>query len=117
MPENKKFTEAFLAEYKEVPDWTDGEMYQALAILFAAIEKADSIEADKVVRAMENLEVSSVKGPILMRQCDHQGENTGFVVKVAASSKYPEPIPEIVKVYPRETITPDCLSTSYKTTG
>ena len=117
VPENKKFTEAFLAEYKEVPDWTDGEMYQALAILFAAIEKADSIEADKVVRAMENLEVSSVKGPILMRQCDHQGENTGFVVKVAASSKYPEPIPEIVKVYPRETITPDCLSTSYKTTG
>jgi branched-chain amino acid transport system substrate-binding protein len=117
VPENKKFTEAFLAEYKEVPDWTDGEMYQALQILFAAIEKADSIEADKLVRAMENLEVSSVKGSILMRQCDHQGENPGFVVKVAASSKYPEPIPEIVKIYPRETITPDCLSTSYKTTG
>jgi hypothetical protein len=38
-------------------------------------------------------------------------------VKVAASSKYPEPIPEIVKIYPREMITPDCLSTSYKTTG
>jgi hypothetical protein len=52
-----------------------------------------------------------------MRQCDHQGENPGFVVKVAASSKYPEPIPEIVKIYPRETITPDCLSTSYRTTG
>jgi branched-chain amino acid transport system substrate-binding protein len=67
--------------------------------------------------AMENLEVSSVKGPILMRQCDHQGENPGFVFKVAASSKYPEPIPEIVKTYSRETITPDCLSTSYETTG
>ncbi|HEY4856108.1 MAG TPA: ABC transporter substrate-binding protein [Xanthobacteraceae bacterium] len=117
VPENKMFTQAFLAEYKEVPDWTDGEMYQALHILFAAIEKADSIEADKLVPAMENLEVSSVKGPILMRQCDHQGENQGFVVKVAASSKYPEPIPEIVKIYPREMITPDCLSTSYKTTG
>ena len=117
VPENKKFTEAFLAEYKQIPDWTDGEMYQALQILFAAIEKADSIEADKLVRAMENLEVSSVKGPILMRQCDHQGENPGFVVKVVASSNYSEPIPEIVKIYPRETITPDCLSTSYKTTG
>jgi branched-chain amino acid transport system substrate-binding protein len=116
-PENKKFTEAFLAEYKEIPDWTDGEMYQALHILFAAIEKADSTEADKLVPAMENLEVTSVKGPILTRQCDHQGENQGFVVKVAASSKYPEPIPEIVKIYPREMITPDCLSTSYKTTG
>ena len=117
VPENKKFTEAFLAEYKEIPDWTDGEMYQALQILFAAIEKADSIEADKVSRAMADLEVTSVKGPILMRACDHQGENPGFVVKVAASDKYAEPIPQLVKVYPREAVTSDCLSTSYKTTG
>ena len=117
VPQNKQFTDAFLAEYKEIPDWTDGEMYQALQILFAAIEKADSIDADKISKAMENLEVTSVKGAVLMRQCDHQGENQGFVVKVAASGKYPEPIPEIVKIYPRETITPDCLSTSYKTTG
>jgi branched-chain amino acid transport system substrate-binding protein len=117
IPENRKFTEAFLAEYKEIPDWTDGEMYQALQILFAAIEKADSTDADKISHAMENLEVTSVKGPILMRQCDHQGENQGFVVRVTASDKYAEPIPEIVKIYPREAITPDCLSTSYKTTG
>ena len=117
IPQNKQFTDAFLAEYKEIPDWTDGEMYQALQILFAAIEKADSIDADKISKAMENLEVASVKGAVLMRQCDHQGENQGFVVKVAATDKYAEPIPEIVKVYPRETITPDCLSTSYKTTG
>jgi branched-chain amino acid transport system substrate-binding protein len=116
-PENKKFTEAFLAEYKEIPDWTDGEMYQALQILFAAIEKADSIEADKIMPAMENLEVTSVKGPVLMRQCDHQGENQGFVVKVGASDKYAEPIPQIVKIYPRQAITPDCLSTSYKAAG
>ena len=61
IPENKKFADAFMAEYKEIPDWTDGEMYQALQILFAAIEKADSIEADKLVPAMENLEVTSVK--------------------------------------------------------
>jgi branched-chain amino acid transport system substrate-binding protein len=92
----------------------DGEMYQALQILFAAIEKADSIDPAKLVPAMEDLEVNSVKGPVLMRKCDHQGENQGFVVKVAASSKYPEPVAEIVKIYPREQITPDCLSTGYK---
>lgn len=114
IPQNKEFADAFLAEYKEIPDWTDGEMYQALKILFAAMEKADSTETDKLIRAMENLEVTSVKGPVLMRQCDHQGENQGFVVKVAASAKYPEPVAEIVKIYPREVITPDCLSTGYK---
>jgi branched-chain amino acid transport system substrate-binding protein len=89
-------------------------MYQALMILFAAMEKAGSPETDKVVKAMEDLEVTSVKGPVLMRKCDHQGENQGFVVKVAASSKYPEPVAEIVKIYSREQITPDCMSTGYK---
>ena len=52
-----------------------------------------------------------------MRQCDHQGENQGFVVKVAANDKYSEPIPEILKIYPREVTTPDCLSQSYSKTG
>jgi len=114
IPPNKTFVEAFQAEYKnEIPDWTDGEIYQALQILFAAMEKADSDEPMKLVAAMEGLEVTSVKGPVLMRKCDHQGENQGFVVKVAKNDKYAEPIPEIIKVYPRETITPDCRSSSY----
>ncbi len=114
IPQNKEFVEAFMAEYKDIPDWTDGEMYQALQVMFAAMEKADSSEVDKIIPAMEGLEVTSVKGPVLMRKCDHQGENQGFVVKVAANSKFTEPVPEIVKIYPREQITPDCLSTGYK---
>lgn len=116
-PQNKEFTKAFLAEYNEIPDWTDGEIYQALHVMFAAMDKADSTEAAKLVPAMEGLEVTSVKGPVLMRKCDHQGETQGFVVKVAKNSKYKEPIPEIVKIYPRELITPDCLSTSYSKMG
>jgi branched-chain amino acid transport system substrate-binding protein len=114
IPQNHAFVEAFRAEYKnEIPDWSDGEIYQALQVLFAAIEKADSTEPLKIVAAMEDLEVTSIKGPVLMRKCDHQGENQGFVVKVAKSDKYAEPIPEIVKIYPREAVTPDCRSSSY----
>jgi branched-chain amino acid transport system substrate-binding protein len=117
IPENKAFVEAFNAEYKnEIPDWTDGEVYQALQILFKAIEKADSTEPMKLVAAMEDLEVTSVKGPVLMRKCDHQGENQGFVVKFAKSEKYPEPVPEILKIYPREQVTPDCRTSTYSKT-
>jgi branched-chain amino acid transport system substrate-binding protein len=116
IPQNKEFVAAFTEEYKnQIPDWTDGEMYQALTILFAAIEKADSTEPMKIVAAMEDLDVTSVKGPVLMRKCDHQGENQGFVVKVAQNAKYGEPIPEIIKIYPREVTTPDCRSSSYST--
>jgi len=114
IPQNKEFVAAFNEEYPNViPDWTDGEIYQALMILFAAIEKADSTEPMKIVTAMEDLDVTSVKGPVLMRKCDHQGENQGFVVKVANNAKYSEPIPEIVKIYPREMATPDCRSSSF----
>jgi branched-chain amino acid transport system substrate-binding protein len=114
IPQNKEFVAAFMQEYKnEIPDWTDGEIYQALMILFAAIEKADSTEPLKIVAAMEDLDVTSVKGPVLMRKCDHQGETQGFVVKVAQNAKYSEPIPEIVKIYPRELATPDCRSSSF----
>ena len=113
IPQNKAFVDAFMAEYKEIPDWTDGEMYQALRILFAALEKAGSDEPMKIVAAMEDLEVTSVKGPVKMRKCDHQGENQGFVVKVGHNQRFSEPVGEIVKIYPREMTTPDCRSASY----
>jgi branched-chain amino acid transport system substrate-binding protein len=115
IPENKAFVEAFTSEYKnEIPDWSDGELYQALMILFAAIEKAGSPEPMQIVTAMEDLEVTSVKGPVLMRKCDHQGENQGFVVKVAKNDRFAEPVGEIVQIYPRQLTTPDCRSASYK---
>jgi branched-chain amino acid transport system substrate-binding protein len=116
IPENRAFLQAFRKEHpNELPDWTDGEMYQALMILFAAIEKAKTDEPMKIVAAMEDLEVTSVKGPVKMRKCDHQGENQGFVVKVAQNKGFSEPVGEIVKIYPREQITPDCRKTTYST--
>ena len=116
IPQNKAFLDAFRKEHpNELPDWTDGEMYQALMILFGAIEKARSDEPMKIVEAMEDLEVTSVKGPVKMRKCDHQGENQGFVVKVAQNKDWAEPVGEIVKIYPREQTTPDCRKSTYST--
>ncbi len=113
-PENKAFFELFRAEYPDaLPDWTDGEMWQALEILFAAMEKGDTTEPRKLIPAMEDLEVTSVKGATLMRKCDHQGMNQGFVVRVVDSEAFGEPVPEIIKLYPREDVTPDCRSTSF----
>jgi branched-chain amino acid transport system substrate-binding protein len=105
-PENKAFVEAFTkAHPNQLPDWTDGELYQALDILFAGIKKANSIEPDKLVPALEDIEVTSIKGPIKVRKCDHQGMNPGIVVKVVDGPK--GAVPEIVKIYPREVSTPD----------
>jgi branched-chain amino acid transport system substrate-binding protein len=113
-PENKAFVEAFTkAHPNQLPDWTDGELYQALDILFAGIKKANSIEPDKLVPALEDIEVTSVKGPIKLRKCDHQGMNPGIVVKVVEGPD--GAVPEIVKIYPREVSTPDCGKTTFST--
>jgi branched-chain amino acid transport system substrate-binding protein len=111
-PENKAFVEAWTKAHPgQLPDWTDGELYQALDIMFAAIKKANSIEPDKLVPAMEDLEVTSIKGPVKVRKCDHQGMNPGIVVKVVETAD--GAAPEIVKIYSREMSTPDCGKTTF----
>jgi hypothetical protein len=79
--------------------------------MFAAIKKANSIEPDKLVPAMEDLEVTSIKGPVKVRKCDHQGMNPGIVVKVVETAD--GAAPEIVKIYSREMSTPDCGKTTF----
>ena len=78
-----------------------------------AIKKANSIEPDKLVPAMEDIEVTSIKGAIKMRKCDHQGMNPGIVVKVVDGPD--GAAPEIVKIYSREMSTPDCGKTTFST--
>ena len=71
-------------------------------------------DKEKFIDAVEGMVLDDTPvGKIEMRKCDHQGENQGFVVKVATNEKYAEPVAEIVKIYPREMNTPDCRSSSF----
>ena len=111
-PQNKAFVQAFTKAHPgQLPDWTDGEIYQALAVLFAGMKKANSAEPDALVEALEDLEVTSIKGAIKIRKCDHQGMNPGIVVKVVDGPN--GAVPEIVKIYSREVATPDCGKTTF----
>ena len=113
IPENQAFVKRFQAEYKEPPDTFDGEQYQALQVLFRAIEKAKSTETQALIKAMEGLEATSVKGRVVMRECDHQGAQQGFVVKAVKRAGYAHPVPEVVKTYPADLVTPPCRKSSY----
>jgi branched-chain amino acid transport system substrate-binding protein len=112
-PENKTFVKRFEAEVKEVPDTFDGEQYQALQILFRAIDKARSTETAPLIKAMEGLEVTGVKGKVVMRECDHQGSQQGFVVKAVKRPGVAYPVPEVIKTYPADVVTPPCRKSSY----
>ena len=79
----------------------------------AGIEKAGSIEATKLRAALEGLVVDSVKGRIVMRACDHQAEQPGFVVKVVKKPGMEHPVPEVIATYKPDQVTPACKQIVY----
>jgi branched-chain amino acid transport system substrate-binding protein len=112
-PANKAFVAAWQAEYGRLPQMFEGDQYQSCVVLQAGIEKAGSIEAAKVRAALEGLTVNSVKGPIVMRACDHQAEQPGFVVKVVKKEGMEHPVPEVIATYAADQVTPACNKMEY----
>jgi branched-chain amino acid transport system substrate-binding protein len=112
-PANKAFVAAWQAEYNRLPQMFEGDQYQSCVVLQAGIEKAGSIEAAKVRAALEGLVVDSIKGRIVMRACDHQAEQPGFVVKVVKKEGMEHPMPEVIATYPAERVTPPCNQMVY----
>ena len=113
IPANKAFVAAWQAEYGKPPDLFEGDQYQSCVVLQAGIEKAGSIEAAKLRAALEGLEVNSIKGRVIMRACDHQGEQQGFIVKVVKREGMDHPVPEVIATYPGNRVTPPCNKMVY----
>ena len=112
-PGNKEFVELYKAEHKTVPDTFEGEQWQCMKVFEAGIIKAGGIEADKLRPAIEDLTIESVKGKVLMRKCDHQGVQQGFMVRVVKKEGFDHPIPEVIATLPAERTTPPCNKMTY----
>jgi branched-chain amino acid transport system substrate-binding protein len=112
-PANKAFVAAWQKEFGRLPQMFEGDQYQSCVVLQQGIEKAGSIEAAKVRAALEGLTLSSVKGPLEIRACDHQGEQAGVVVQVVKKPGMDKPVPEVIASYPAKRITPACNKGSY----
>jgi branched-chain amino acid transport system substrate-binding protein len=110
---NAQFVAAWKKEYGNVPDVFEGEQWQACQMLQAGIEKAGSIDADKLRPALETVEIDSVKGKVAMRACDHQAVQRGFMVKVERKEGFKDPIPELIATFPADQITPACRQMTY----
>ena len=110
---NAQFVAAWKQEYGTVPDVFEGEQWQACLMLQAGIEKAGSIDADKLRPALETVEIDSIKGKVAMRACDHQAVQQGFMVKVGHKDGFKDPIPELIATFPADQITPACRQMTY----
>lgn len=113
IPENKAYVAAWEAEYKRKPMMFEGDQYQSCVVLQAGIEKAGSFDTAKIRAALEGLKLTSVKGPLEMRACDHQGAQQGFVVKVGKLPGATHVTPNVIATYPADKITPPCNKTEY----
>ena len=112
-PKNKEFVELWRKDHGGPPDTFEGETWQAMQVIQAAIEKAGSTDTDPLRAALEKVEIESVKGKIKFRECDHQAVQQGFMVKVVKKDGFDTPIPEVIATFPGDRTTPGCKKTSY----
>lgn len=87
---NKKFVANYTKSFGTKPYYVPADSYVAAEMLFAAIEKANSIDPAKVKAALDsNLTFDSIEGSVTVRAADHQllrPTYVGQVVKNAAGA-------------------------------
>ena len=114
LPQNAAFVNLWKAEHGgNLPDTYEGEMWQAMQVLHAGIEKAKSTDPAVLRTALETVELESIKGKISMRACDHQVLQQGFMVKVVKKEGFDTPVPEIIATFSGDRTTPACRKTTY----
>lgn len=73
-PENKAFVEKFRSQYNREPGFVAVYGYLAGKFIATAFEKAGSLDREKFVDALEQVEIDSPLGKVKFRQYDHQAE-------------------------------------------
>ena len=92
VPMMANFVKSFKAKYDRYPsDWAVME-YDAVYVLKQGIEKAGSIDTDKVKDALKGASVDTTRGRLSFRKIDNQLNCSSYIGVVADDPKYPFPI-------------------------
>ncbi len=87
---NRKFVKSYFEKYKEYTDYMEEETYAGVYFLKAAIERAKSTDADKIIEAVERepLAWETPEGWKIMRKEDHQVVEDVVWGEAAFNEKY-----------------------------
>ena len=92
VPMMANFVKNFRAKYNRYPsDWAVME-YDAVYVLKQGIEKADSIDTEKVKGALKSATVDTCRGRLFFRAIDNQLSCSSYIGVVTDDPKYPFPI-------------------------
>jgi branched-chain amino acid transport system substrate-binding protein len=111
---NKKFVAAYHGKFGKYPSYNAQNAYAGVYIYKAAIEKAGSIDPEKIVDALSGLTVEVPAGKITIRAEDHQATINGNWGVTKADANYPIRILDPMRVFPGNEITPPPAETGCK---
>lgn len=83
-PGMAKFNADYHKKYHEWPAAWAILGYTAVETWVDGVKKAKSFDSDKVVDALSGATVDTIRGPIKLRACDHQGDVAEYVGTVAS---------------------------------
>jgi branched-chain amino acid transport system substrate-binding protein len=78
-PAHKKFRDAYQARWKDYPRLGSVVGYSAMYTVANGLRKAGSTDSDRLVAALEGLEMETPFGPIVYRPLDHQSTMGAYV--------------------------------------
>jgi len=82
-PEHRRFRDAYQKRWKDYPRVGSVVGYTSVYALANALKKAGSTDSEKLVEALEGLEMQSPFGPITWRALDHQSTMGAYVGQLA----------------------------------
>jgi branched-chain amino acid transport system substrate-binding protein len=71
-PMNKHFVEAYKKAYNHPPSYNAEGAYTAIYAFKAALEKAGSVDSDKIINALSGMTMQAPTGDLTFRKEDHQ---------------------------------------------
>lgn len=77
----KAFVEAFSAKFSQYPSSSAASAYNIVYQFKEAVERAQSLETGKLIKALEGHKYSGIKDPQEWRAFDHQNVQSVYVVK------------------------------------
>ncbi len=97
---NKAFVQRFQKRWSRLPNYSAETTYSAIYITKAAVEKARSIETDKVLEALKGMQIMTPAGLRVYRAEDHQFVYSVPVGRVVMDPKYPIPVLGELRIFP-----------------
>ena len=95
-PGNKAFVAEWMKVYGKEPGNFEAETYVTMKALFAAVEKAHSVEPDAVAKALSDISFDvPFYGKVTMRAADHQLMLPNYIGRVARVGGELKPVVEV----------------------